>query len=129
MPIYFVPLIGHLLLQVGIAIRTPLKRGPFIMRGNPAVLAGFPSAVERGGNSVFEFSPLSRARHFHSVARAFFSLASAADLPPCTAPPGAARRRCSPDHPDARRSSPDNPPASHARRCVGAAIPPRPSAP
>jgi hypothetical protein len=29
------------------------------------LLAGFPSPVERVGNSLFEFSTLSRGRHFH----------------------------------------------------------------
>ena len=37
--------------------------------GNPAFLflAGFPSPVERVGNSLFEFSTLSTGRHFHGA--------------------------------------------------------------
>jgi hypothetical protein len=37
--------------------------------GNPASLffAGFPSPVERVGNSLFEFSTLSTGRHFHGA--------------------------------------------------------------
>jgi len=36
--------------------------------GNPAFFAGFPSPVERVGNSLLEFSTLSTGRHFHSDA-------------------------------------------------------------
>jgi hypothetical protein len=35
--------------------------------GNPALFAGFPSPVERVGNSLFEFSTLSTGRHFHGA--------------------------------------------------------------
>jgi len=35
--------------------------------GNPALFAGFPSVQERVANSLFEFSTLSSARHFHSA--------------------------------------------------------------
>ena len=35
--------------------------------GKPGSWAGFPSAVERRGNSAFKLSPLSMARHFQSA--------------------------------------------------------------
>src|SRR5580692_8220601 len=55
--------------------------------GNPAPWAGFPSAEGRAGNSFWEFSALSSARHFHSVARALFPISPGLHPPPCSAPP------------------------------------------
>ena len=46
--------------------------------------AGFPSPVERVGNSLFEFSTLSTGRHFHG-ARSGFSERS--DARYCSLPP------------------------------------------
>jgi len=51
----------------------------------------------------FDFSTLSTARHFHSVARAVFSPPPATGLAPCTVPPRGDRRGWSPARPSARR--------------------------
>src|ERR1043166_5423846 len=50
--------------------------------GNPAQCAGFPSAEGREGNSLFEFSSLSSARHFHSAGGEHFPRLRGADRRP-----------------------------------------------
>src|SRR6516225_7544974 len=83
----------------------------------------FQARWKEGESPPFDFSTLSTARHFHSVARAVFSRPPATRPPPCTVRPREDRRRWSPAHPGARRWSPGKPPASLATVSARSATP------